>query len=349
MAPGHDIIVIGASTGGVEALRQVVRDLPRDLPAAVLVTLHIPPQGSSHLPQILSRAGVLPAEHPSDGERIEAGRIYVAPPDLHLMVEPGYIHLSRGPRENRSRPAVDPLFRSAARAYGPHVIGVVLTGALDDGTAGLYAIKRRGGIAIVQDPEEALIASMPASALEYVKVDYCVSLAEMPALLARLASEPVEQEEAYPVPRDMDIESRLAASDKGMLESTERPGTLSALTCPECKGPLWELRDGELIRFRCRQGHAFTAESMIAEEAEAVEDALWTALNILEENTQMLQRLANDARSRQLDHLATRFAERVEERLEQATLLRQILLDGKGEPPADSITPEDMKQQVSCE
>ncbi len=343
--PGHDIIVIGASTGGVEALRQLVRDLPPNLPAALLVVLHIPPQGSSRLPHILSRAGVLPAEHPFDGESIKPGRIYVAPPDWHMMVEPGRIHLSHGPRENRTRPAVDPLFRSAARAYGPRVVGVVLTGGLDDGAAGLQAIKQRGGIAIVQDPWEALIASMPASALEYVKVDYCVPLAEMPALLARLASDPAEREEADRVPRDMDIESRLTASDKALLESTERPGTLSPFTCPECKGPLRELRDGELVRYRCRQGHAFSIESMVAEQSLAVEDALWTALNILEENTQMLQKLIHDARSRRLEHLANRFQKRVGERLEQARLLRQVLLNGRAEAPVESITTEELKQQ----
>lgn len=343
--PGHDLIVIGASTGGVEALMQIVRDLPRSLPAAIMVTLHIPAQGPSRLPDILSRAGVLPAVHPYDGQPIEPGRIYIAPPDLHLLAEPGRVRLSRGPRENRARPACDPLFRSAARAYGPRVVGVILTGALDDGTAGLRAIKRRGGIAIVQDPEEALIASMPASALQYVKVDYCVPLTKMPALLVRLASEPAEQEEAYPVPKDMEIESRLAASDQEMLKNSERPGTLSVFTCPECKGPLWELHDGELIRYRCRQGHAYTTESMVAEQAEVVEDALWTALNILQENTQMLQNMANTARSRHLHRVAERFDQRVSERLQQASLLREVLLNGKALPPVENASDEARQEE----
>lgn len=341
--PGHDLIVIGASTGGVEALMEMTRHLPADLPAAVMVVLHVPPQGSSRLPQILSHAGTLPAIHPTDRQRIQPGHIYIAPPDLHLVVEHGYVRVTRGPRENLCRPAIDPLFRSAARAYGPRVVGVILTGALDDGTAGLLAIKRRGGIAVVQDPEDALVASMPASALEYVHVDYCLPLSEIPDLLVRLAYEPAEKEGAYPVPEDMDIESRLAASDLETLASNARPGTLSAFTCPECKGPLWELHDGDLIRFRCRQGHAFTGETMVAEQTVVVEDALWTAINILEENTQMLQKLANDARHRKLDHLATRFDERIQDRLQQASALRHVLLNGKMDAPVDTATPEELE------
>lgn len=343
--PGHDVIVIGASTGGVEALMQIVRDLPADLPAAVLVVLHIPPQGVSRLPQILSRAGALPATHPTDHEPIRPGHIYVAPPDFHVLVEKGKVRVVRGPRENRARPAIDPLFRSAATTYGPRVVGVILTGALDDGTAGLWAIKQRGGIAVVQNPDDALVASMPANALEYVDVDYCPPLSEMPALLARLVYEPAEEEAAYPVPKDMELESKLAASDLRTMKNEERPGVLSAFTCPECKGPLWELHEGELIRFRCRQGHAFTADAMLNGQTEAVEDALWTALNILQEHQQMLYKLAKDARRRQLQKVAARFEDQAQERGKQMDTLRQVLLNGKqGEPPALPITVETEEQ-----
>lgn len=335
--PGHDMIVIGASTGGVEALMQIIRDLPADLPAAVLVVLHMPPQASSRLPQILSRAGALPATHPIDKEPIRPGHIYVARPDFHLLVEKDRVRVVRGPRENRSRPAIDPLFRTAALSYGPRVVGVILTGALDDGTAGLWAIKQRGGIAVVQNPEDAFISSMPANALEYVDVDYCLPLSELPAVLARLAREPAEIEGAYPVPKDMEFESKLVASDPAAMDEDERPGVLSAFTCPECKGPLWELHDGKLVRFRCRQGHAYTADTMLNGQSEAVEDALWTALNILQENTQMLYKLAGDAHRRKFSTLASRFEDQAQERAKQMETLRQVLLNGKqglaAEPP----------------
>jgi len=193
---GHDIIVVGASAGGVEALVEVVRRLPPGLPAAVFVVLHIPAQSPSLLPDILSRSGPLITSHPDDGEKIEHGRIYVAPPNHHLLVERGHVRVVLGPKENRHRPAVDPLFRSAALAYGPRVVGVVLTGALDDGTAGLLAVKRRGGIAVVQDPKDALYAGMPRSALENIVVDYTLPLSDIGPLLKRLVAEQAEEEGA---------------------------------------------------------------------------------------------------------------------------------------------------------
>jgi two-component system, chemotaxis family, protein-glutamate methylesterase/glutaminase len=189
----NNIIVIGASAGGVEALSTLVRALPAGLPAAVFVVLHIPAQSPSLLPSILSRAGQLPAIQPTDGMAISPGCIYVAPPDHHMLLERGYIRIVRGPRENRHRPAIDPLFRSAARSYGARVTGVILTGTLDDGTAGLLAVKQRGGIAIVQDPKEALYTSMPRSALDHVAVDYCASLGEIATRLVELAHAPYQR------------------------------------------------------------------------------------------------------------------------------------------------------------
>src|SRR5690349_180578 len=188
--PGHDIIVTRASAGGVEALRAVVAVLPADLPAAVFVVLHIPAQSPSMMPSILSRAGPLPAAHPTDGEPIRPGHIYVAPPDCHLLIDHERVRGVRGPRENRTRPAVDPLFRTAARAYGPRVVAVVLTGTLDDGTAGLQAVKQRGGLAVVQDPRDAMYAGMPRSALQHTPVDYVVPLSEIGPLISRLVREP---------------------------------------------------------------------------------------------------------------------------------------------------------------
>jgi two-component system, chemotaxis family, protein-glutamate methylesterase/glutaminase len=231
--PKHDIIVIGASTGGVEALAAIARSLRPDLPAALLLVLHVPAQATSALPLILERAGPLPAAHAVDGEPIQMGRIYVAPPDFHLVCEQGHVRLVRGPRENRNRPAVDPLFRSAARAYGPRVIGVILTGALNDGTAGLMAIKRRGGIAVVQDPADAFFPSMPESALEYVDADYCLPLAEIGPTLTRLAQEPAPGEAAYPVPAEMEVEAQLLEMDETTMDNEQRPGRISDFTCPE--------------------------------------------------------------------------------------------------------------------
>lgn len=344
---GHDIITIGSSTGGIDALKRLARSLPGDLPAAVLVVQHVAPQAPNHLPEILSRAGALPALHPRDGQDIQPGHIYVAPPNLHLLIERGYVRVIRGPRENLARPAIDPLFRSAARAYGPRVVGVILTGALDDGTAGLLAIKRRGGIAIVQDPKDALVPSMPESALEYVSVDHCLPLSDIPGLLVRLAHEAAEREETFPVPRDMEIESRLSALDSRTLASNERPGVPSSLTCPECKGPLWEMHDGDLMRFRCRQGHAYSSESMMEGQMDGVEDALWTAINVLDENTQMIRRLAGEARRRKVKYLAARFDERLQERIQQAELLRRVVLNGGSSATALTNVPAPGDQEAA--
>ncbi len=220
--PEHDIIVIGASAGGVETLMQLVHVLPANLPASVFIVLHIPAHSPSMLPQILGRAGVLTTSQPVDYQKIEARHIYVAPPDHHLLIEQGYMRVVRGPRENRHRPAIDPLFRSAAVAYGSQVIGVVLTGSLDDGTAGLLAIKQRGGIAVVQNPEEAMYPDMPKSALAHVTVDYCSSIADMGPLLGRLARVPAVQEQILPISEDVEREVRIAAMETNPLNEHEQ-------------------------------------------------------------------------------------------------------------------------------
>ena len=275
-------MVIGTSSGGVEALRRLAGDLPPELPAALFVVMHVPEWAPSVLPDILSRAGPLKAVHPEDGDRIEKGRIYVAPPDFHLLGERGRVRLTRGPKENRHRPAVDPLFRTAAVAYGPRVVGVVLSGTLNDGTAGLQAVKQRGGVAVVQDPGDALFSGMPESALEYVGADHCLPMEKIAPLLVRLSGEAAKEEGAYPVPDDMELESRIAGLDPTAIDSDERPGELSRFTCPESSGPLYELQSGDLVRFRCRVGHAFTAESILYDRFEELEKALYAALNTLE-------------------------------------------------------------------
>jgi two-component system, chemotaxis family, protein-glutamate methylesterase/glutaminase len=308
---GHDIIVIGASAGGVEALVKVVRGLPADLPAAVFVVLHIPAQSPSLLPAILSRAGRLPAVHPTDDTKIEHGCIYIARPDHHMLIEQDHICVVRGPKENRHRPAVDPTLRSAALTYGPRVIGVILTGALDDGTAGLLAVKRRGGIAVVQDPKDALYPSMPQNAIEYVDVDHIVPLSQIASLLKRLVDEKIAAEAGYPVPQDMNNEVSAAAMDRNASNEHDHIGIPSVYSCPECGGVLWEIQDHSLLRFRCRVGHAFTSETMQAQQDEALEEALWTALKTLEESASLTQRMLQQAYQRGHEQLGRRLEEKL--------------------------------------
>jgi two-component system chemotaxis response regulator CheB len=328
VATSHALIVVGASAGGVEALIQLARGLPADLPAAVCVVLHIPPHAASALPHILTRAGPLPAQHPADGAPLEPGHIYVAPPDRHLLVTLGRLHIVHGPRENRNRPAVDPLFRSAARFYGPRVVGVVLTGALDDGTAGLLAIKRAGGIALVQDPDEALFPSMPSSARRYVPVDYCLPLADIAPTLARLAREPVDERGGTAVSQPPDFDTAMEGLDLAALEDDERPGDPSPFACPECGGVLWERSIGALARYRCRVGHAYSVETLLSAQSDAYETALWSALRALEEKAQLQRRLVQRAEAQQLSGAATRFRAQLDEAEAHVETLRQMLLNG---------------------
>ena len=328
-APGkHDIIVVGASAGGVEALGALAAGLPADLPAAVFVVLHVPAYGASVLPGILSRRGPLPAVHPTDGEPIRLGHIYVAPPDHHLLVEKGRVRLTRGPHENGHRPAVDILFRSAALAYGPRVVGVVLTGTLDDGTAGLYAVKQRGGLAVAQDPEDALFASMPRCAIESVSVDHIVPMTEIGPTLARLVRLPAPEESKALMPPDLGTETKVAEFDMGAIE-TPREGKPSGYACPDCHGTLWEVQEGELLRFRCRVGHAFSPESLLAAQSDALEEAFWTALRALEESAALADRLHGRAADRGHGLAADRFREQAADARRRAAIVRQALLGGQ--------------------
>ncbi len=330
---GHDIATIGASSGGIEALMKLVGDLPPDLPAAVFVVVHLPESVRSALPRILDRSGPLEAVHPEDGEPIRNGRIYVAPPNFHLLLERGRVRVVRGPRENRHRPAVDPLFRTAARAYGPRIVGTILTGARNDGTAGLLAVKRRGGVAVVQDPDEAPFSGMPESALEYVDVDHCLPLEKIAPLLARLAREPAREEGEYLVSEEMDYESKIAGLDPSTVEGEDPPGELSSFTCPECAGPLYELHDGEFLRFRCRVGHAYTPESAMDAKTEELESALYMALNTLEESAEMSERLAARSRGQEYSYAAARFEARARGARKQAAVIRQVLTGGTPDTP----------------
>ena len=325
--PDHDIVVVGASAGGVEALARLAASLPAGLPAAVFVVLHVPTTGTSALPRILDRQVPLPAGHVKDGERIEPGRIYVAPSDYHLLLRQGHVHLSRGPRENGHRPAVDPLFRSAAREYATRVIGVVLSGALDDGSAGLLAIKARGGVAVAQDPEDALYPGMPGNALQVVAVDHVVPAGAIGELLARLVTEPAA--EPGRAPSDLEVEVEVEDFSLEAMEG-EHPGVPSGFSCPDCNGVLWGIQDSGLQRFRCRVGHAWSPESLLTRQSELLEAALWVALRSLEERAALARRLAAPARQRGHHITATRFEEQASEAQQAARVVRDLLLDRDG-------------------
>ena len=270
----HDIFVIGASAGGVEALQKLVAQLPADLPAAVFVVMHLPSHARSLLPQILTAAGSLPAMHPNDGEPIRNGRIFIAPPDKHLVLQRGHIHLSVGPKEQHHRPSINVTFRSAAQAYEDRVTGVILTGGLDDGTAGLWEIKRHGGVAVVQDPEEAVFSSMPLSALREVQTDYIVRLSGMAQLIVRLATRGEEQKVS-------------------LGENMETEAKLTDLTCPDCRGTIWEVNRGGGHEYFCRVGHRYSAKAMLAEHFAAQEKALYAAIVALEEGASLASQLAH--------------------------------------------------------
>ncbi|MCC5667298.1 chemotaxis protein CheB [Nostoc sp. CHAB 5784] len=328
---GHNIIVIGTSAGGLKALGAILGTLPADIDAVFFIVQHLAADKPSILPQILTDVGSLPASHPADGESIQTGRIYVAPPDYHLLVNQGSMRVVRGPQENRFRPAIDALFRSAARAYGTRVVGVVLTGYLDDGTVGLQAIKKRGGVAIVQDPNEAEYPSMAKSALRYVNVDYCLPLAEIPDLLVELSKEPAAQEEAYPVTKEIEIESKIAEQQMNtqeFLKNVEAIGTRTTYTCPECNGSIWQIGKEQPLRFRCHIGHSFTANVFLAEQTQNLENALWSAVRAMEEKVTFSRQMAEQMRNYNLTIAATKYENHAMNLDKEVSLVRGIILNG---------------------
>jgi two-component system chemotaxis response regulator CheB len=306
----HDIIAIGASAGGVEALRTIARALPADLPAAVFAALHIPADSPSLLPELLNTAGPLPASHAVHGRPIAYGQITIAPPDHHLLIEHTHVHVVRGPRENGFRPAVDAMLRTAAHSHGPRVIGVILTGMLDDGTAGLLAVKRYGGLALVQDPADASYPSMPESALRYVAVDRVLPLAEIAPALIQLVGRAVPEHSAFQADPQVEREVEIDEMDSEALHQAEDFGARTPFSCPDCGGVLVEYYDGDLLRFRCQVGHAFSRESMLASQAQSLDYGLWAAFRALDERVNLATRLAHDA-SRQGDTLAARRFDRL--------------------------------------
>lgn len=308
----HDVIVIGASAGGLAPLLELAEHLPAELPASLFVVLHSAPDSPSRLPELLNARGSLPARHPMHDERMELGKIYVAPPDNHLLLRPGgLMEVVRGPRENGHRPAADALFRSASASYGSRVVGVVLSGYQTCGTAGMLSVRARGGLCVVQSPDNADVPEMPRSVLENVSVDHVVAASELPALLVRLVGEPASPS------------TQLDDSVAGQLAGIT-PGLRAPIVCPDCHGVLDEVRVGEFEYFRCHVGHTYTIDSLLRAQNEDVERALWSAVRALEEGAAMARRLSGSGTR----ELRERFAEKAQTHTHQAELIRQILLGG---------------------
>lgn len=325
------IVVVGASAGGVESLSAFSSSLPPDLDAAILVVMHVSPNYVSKLPEILSRHGALPALHPEDGEKIRPGLIYVAPPDHHLLIENDCVIVARGPKENRNRPSIDALFRSAAYHYRERAIGIVLSGALDDGTSGLWNIKRMGGIAITQEPSECVVDSMPASAMQQVDIDFTLSASAMGQLLDRLIREDAEMRPhgSEKVHHAMGLEVSIAVEGDAFEKGIMDVGTLSPFACPECHGVLVEIKEGKRSRFRCHTGHAYSSSALVSEMTEAVDKSYWKAMRGLEEAAMLLEKAGRELQDERQAAAAEAFRQQAKFAREQAIKLRDTLLSSK--------------------
>ncbi|MEV6877363.1 chemotaxis protein CheB [Amycolatopsis sp. NPDC051128] len=333
----RNLVVVGASAGGVEALRSVMSALPADFPATVVVTMHLGPGTHSALARILDRAGPLPATTARHGGALEPGTVHVAPPDRHLLTDDGVLVLTQGPTEDGHRPAINATFRSAALTGGPRVIGVILSGALDDGAAGLRAIVDRGGLAVVQDPGDALYRGMPESALSVVDTEYVARAGEIGAVLDKLVRMPVDPVEAAPPSDTLLLEDRIAREGVrlGALRPAER-GMGSGYTCPDCQGSLTEV--DPVGRYRCRIGHAWSAQALLAAHDGEFQFALMKALRALDEKAALARKLAAQAGGVRPRGLAGRYAASAREATDAADTLRRFLLDASDE--ADETTGE---------
>jgi two-component system, chemotaxis family, protein-glutamate methylesterase/glutaminase len=313
----RNIIVIGASAGGVQALCELFKQLPKQLDATIFVVMHI--GSKSILSQILSGCGALRAVEAEHHKNYKSGCIYVAPANHHLSIKEGKMVLSRGPRENGHRPAIDVLFRSAARENRKNVVGLVLSGGQDDGTAGLYAIKARGGVAIVQDPAEAVVPDMPRSAREMVDIDFCLPIANIGEVLVQLANGEAN------IAESPNGESKMQDGTDVEHPNEEPPGNQVPLTCPECSGPIYEVKEGKLARFQCLVGHAFSPQSLSEQHADALERALWTAMRTLKERTVLLGKLTEKERNKGEEELRARLEDSTARAESDLKLLREIL------------------------
>jgi two-component system chemotaxis response regulator CheB len=337
----RNIIVIGASAGGFEALKRLVGDLSPDLDAAIFIVWHMPADIKGVLPQVLNKQKTLMAAHAVDFEPVVFNRIYVAPPDRHLVLDKGIVRVTRGPKENRFRPAVDPLFRSAAFSYGPRVIGIILSGALDDGSAGLWTVKKRGGIAIVQDPVDAEVSSMPENALQSVDVDYRVPVAEMGSLLQKITEEEIEDVKDP----DMEENKRTGAEVNIAIDGTAvvggllQFGQLTPYACPECHGVLSRIKEGNIVRYRCHTGHAYSVDSLLTSITEKVEDSLWNAIRGVEESVILLNNLGDHFAEINQPKVAALYFKKAQEAESRIKLIRQTVLNHE-QLSTDSILQE---------
>lgn len=321
---GHDIVVVGGSAGGLAALSKLVGQLPSDLPAAIFVVIHISPSATSALANILTRAGSLPAFQPENDQPFERGGIYVAAPNHHLLIKDGRVSVVAGPKENRHRPAIDPLFRSASRSYGARVVGILLSGAGDDGVAGLRAIHDRGGVTMIQDPTDATHAALPRNALEFAPIDYTTAADELGRLLVRIVDEPASA--SSPASQTLRKEAKMAEADLPTIEDEDKAGRPSAFSCPDCGGVLWEIERGDFLRFRCRVGHSYSLDALADEQDDVLEKGFWAAFRALEENASLARQLATRARQHGRQALASRFGERADEAQSNADAIRKMIL-----------------------
>jgi two-component system chemotaxis response regulator CheB len=319
---GRDIIVIGASAGGLEVLDEVVGQLPTDLPASIFIVQHLAPENTGEaLLHRLGRNKAFGCKLAENGEFFRPGRIYIAPPDSHMLVKETRILVTKGARENRYRPAIDPLFRSAAVTHGPRVIGFILSGMLDDGTAGLIAIRKCGGVTIVQDPKDAAYPDMPQSALNNLKIDYCVPAAEIGALLEKLSKE--RHGEATAIPNDIRVEAKIAERVLSDVEQVNALGSQVPYNCPNCGGVLWEMHNQDIRRYRCHTGHSFTAAALLVSQSERIEETLWISLRMFEERKNLLNNMAQkESRSK----VKTDYTRRAKETQVHIERIRAMLL-----------------------
>jgi len=341
----RNIIVIGASTGGFKALQQLVAGLPPDIDAALFIVWHMAAESINVLPRVLNEYNSIYATTAIDREPIEFNRIYTAPPDKHLILMDNILRLSNGPKENRFRPAIDPLFRSAAAIYGPRVIGVILSGGLDDGTSGLWTVKQYGGIAIVQDPNEAEAPSMPLSAIRHVPVDHKVGIAQMSSLLARLVTEDAPQQKEVPMPDQERNQKEINIALQEYPSSTIDPlGDLTPLTCPECHGVLFSLKESGRLRYRCHTGHAFSGDSLLDAISSNIEDTLYDAIRSIKENIALLNHMGDHFAAVNMPKLAAVFFKKSREAQDRLKLVWQAAINNE-HLDTDKLMEESGQQQ----
>jgi two-component system chemotaxis response regulator CheB len=321
----RDIVAIGTSAGGVDALLRIAETLPSDIPAAILMTIHMSSSFRSELDALLTRAGKLPAGFAADGEELVKGRIFLAPPGKHLLLVKGdTLKLGIGPRENNTRPAIDPMLRSVALCCGPRAVGVVLTGTLGDGASGLWAISQCGGISIVQDPRDAAFPEMPENALRLTEADHVVGLDGMAELLTELVNEPAGPRKA--IPQHIRDEIEIAQTGHSSMETMDRIGRRSLLTCPDCNGVMWEVNEGDLLRYRCHVGHTYSADVMQLAVDDGLRKALAIALRVLDERVALAGRLHENATKSGHRHMARDWAERRSDYERERDILRDVIV-----------------------